>query len=73
MGSNNGYSVKEVINTALKYGEIDYLVEDRRKGDPAKLIASNYKAKNILGWVPKYTLDDMIKSDLEFRRKINNK
>jgi len=71
LGSNNGYSVKEVIDIASKYGVVNYDVEGRREGDPAKLIASNYKAKEILGWTPKYNLDDMIKTDLKFRRKIN--
>lgn len=71
LGSNNGYSVKEVIDMASKYGKVNYEVEGRREGDPAKLIASNYRAKEILGWTPKYNLDDMISSDLNFRKKIN--
>ncbi|NLV90757.1 MAG: UDP-glucose 4-epimerase GalE [Tenericutes bacterium] len=73
LGSNNGYSVKEVIDAASIYGKVNYEIVERREGDPAKLIASNSKAKDLLGWIPKYTLDDMIKTDLEFRRKINNK
>ena len=72
LGSNNGYSVKEVIDIASKYGKVNYDIEGRREGDPAKLIASNYKAKEILGWSPKYNLNDMILSDLEFRKKINS-
>lgn len=72
LGSNNGYSVKEVIDIASKYGKVNYDIEGRREGDPAKLIASNYKAKEILGWSPKYNLNDMILSDLEFRKKIND-
>lgn len=71
LGSNNGYSVKEVIDIASKYGNVNYEVVGRRVGDPAKLIASNTLAKEVLGWTPKYTLDDMIRTDLEFRRKIN--
>ncbi|WP_370807402.1 hypothetical protein [Faecalibacillus intestinalis] len=27
----------------------------RRAGDPAKLVADNSKAKEILGWQPQYT------------------
>ena len=71
LGSNNGYSVKEVIDIASKYGKVNYDIEGRRDGDPAKLIASNLRAKEILGWTPKLNLDDMIKSDLDFRKKIN--
>lgn len=70
LGSNNGYSVKEVIDVASKYGKVNYEVVERREGDPAKLIASNSKAKKILGWEPKYKLEDMIRTDLEFRKKL---
>lgn len=73
LGSNNGYSVKEVIDAASIYGKVNYEIVERREGDPAKLIASNTKAKDMLGWIPKYNLEDMIKTDLEFRKKINNK
>ena len=31
------------------------LYTSRRAGDPAKLVANNTKAKEILGWEPKYT------------------
>lgn len=72
LGSNEGYSVKEVVDVVSKYLDVKYEYAERREGDPAKLIASNEKAKELLGWVPKYNLDDMVRSDLEFRKKINN-
>lgn len=71
LGSNEGYSVKEVVDVVSKYLPVNYNVVGRREGDPAMLIASNDKAKKLLGWRPKYKLDDMVKSDLEFRKKIN--
>ncbi len=73
LGSNEGYSVKEVVDVVSKYLPVEYKIVGRREGDPAKLIASNKKAKELLGWTPKYKLEDMVKSDLEFRKKINNK
>lgn len=73
LGSNEGYSVKEVVDVVSKYLPVNYNIVGRRKGDPAKLIASNKKAKELLGWSPKYKLDDMVKTDLDFRKKINNK
>lgn len=69
LGSNEGYTVKEIIDEVSKYGNVNFEIVERREGDPAKLIASNELAKNVLGWVPKYTLSDIIKSDLEFRSK----
>lgn len=73
LGSNEGYSVKEVVDVVSKYLPVNYNIVGRREGDPAKLIASNKKAKELLGWSPKYKLDDMVKTDLDFRKKINNK
>ncbi len=64
LGSNSGYSVKEVFDTAKKVTEIDIKVEiaPRREGDPATLIASNKKAKEELGFEPHKTLVDMIQT-----------
>lgn len=73
LGSNEGYSVKQVIDEVSKYAKVNYEMCPRRDGDPAKLIASNDKAKEILGWVPKYSIEDIIKSDIEYRKKISNK
>lgn len=69
LGSNEGYSVKEVIQEVEKEYPVNYEIVGRRQGDPAKLIASNKKAKELLGWVPKYTLHDMIETDLGFRKQ----
>lgn len=70
LGSNEGYSVKQVIKEVSKIKKVNYIIGEKRIGDPAKLIASNKKAKEILGWHPKYKLDEIIKSDMKFREKI---
>lgn len=56
LGNGVGFSVREVIETAKKVTgkEIKVIEEERRAGDPAILIASSNKAKNILGWKPEY-------------------
>ena len=61
----DGYTVKEVIETARKVTgkPIKALEEGRRAGDPAVLIASSEKAKNILGWKPEHAdLEEIIAS-----------
>ena len=73
LGSNKGYSVLEIIKEVEKHYPVNYKITDRRKGDPAKLIASNEKAKEILGWSPKRDLSEIINSDIEYRKKIMNK
>lgn len=52
LGNGSGFSVNEVIETARKVTghEIPAVMEARRAGDPALLIASAEKAKRILGW-----------------------
>jgi UDP-glucose 4-epimerase len=65
LGNGNGYSVKEVIETARKVTghSIPAEVKDRRAGDPATLIASSEKAKNILGWKPQFDSLEKIIAD----------
>lgn len=73
LGSNEGYSVMQVINEVNKYAPVNYEMGERRAGDPGKLIASNKKAHEILGWTPKYNLEDIIKSDIDYRKKLSKK
>jgi UDP-glucose 4-epimerase len=74
LGSNEGYTVKQIIDEVEKYAHVNYEIVPRREGDPAKLIASNDRAKSILGWIPKYGIDDIIRTDIEYRKTlINNK
>ncbi|MFB4159249.1 UDP-glucose 4-epimerase GalE [Geomicrobium sp. JSM 1781026] len=56
LGNGNGYSVKEVIAMAREVTghPIPAEVKERRDGDPAQLIASSEKAKQMLGWEPRY-------------------
>ena len=57
LGSENGFSVKEMIETAKKITKKNFKVieEERRIGDPAKLIASSEKCRSILGWMPRHS------------------
>ncbi|MFJ8234240.1 UDP-glucose 4-epimerase GalE [Ureibacillus sp. NPDC094379] len=65
LGNGNGYSVKEVIEVARKVTNhpIPAEVKERRVGDPAMLIASSEKAKNILGWKPQFDSLEKIITD----------
>lgn len=59
LGNGVGFTVKEVIECARKVTghPIPAISAPRRAGDPAQLVASSEKAKNILGWNPQY--DDL--------------
>jgi len=54
LGNGKGFSVKEVIEIARKVTghPIPAVVEARRAGDPAVLIASSDRTKAELGWKP---------------------
>jgi UDP-glucose 4-epimerase len=64
LGTGDGNSVKEIIHAVEKISgkEIKSTTIERREGDPAILVADNKKAKEVLGWSPKYNLEDVIKS-----------
>jgi UDP-glucose 4-epimerase len=57
LGSGTGFSNREVIEAADKVSGKPIAVreEPRRPGDPARLVASNDRAKQALGWVPAVT------------------
>ena len=60
LGSGNGFTVKEMIEAAKEAtGEEIKVVIEKTLGDPAKLVASSQKAKEILGWTPEF--DDVKK------------
>ncbi|MGD1861901.1 MAG: UDP-glucose 4-epimerase GalE [Leptolyngbyaceae cyanobacterium] len=56
LGNGNGFSVREVIETARQVTgkEIMVVERDRRPGDPPRLIGSSDQARQILGWNPQY-------------------
>lgn len=63
LGNGVGFTVKEVIDTARKVTShpIPAKITPRRAGDPAQLIASSEKAKEILGWTPEHnSLEEII-------------
>ena len=69
LGSSTGYSVKEVVEEVSKHLDVKVLMGEPREGDPAMLIASSSKAKEVLGWSVKRSLADIIQTDIDFRRK----
>lgn len=73
LGSSKGYSVKQVIEAVQKIADVAVVIGERREGDPAKLIASAAKAQTMLGWNPQYTLQDIVQTDYDFRKKRLNK
>ena len=71
IGYGKGFSVKEVISTMKSVSGVDFRVdmEGRRDGDPAILIANNFKIKTKMNWQPKYDdLELICKSAYEWEK-----
>ncbi|RMF54568.1 UDP-glucose 4-epimerase GalE [Candidatus Woesearchaeota archaeon] len=64
LGSEKGYSVLEVIKEAERVvgRKIPFRIVGRRKGDPAKVVASSRLAFELLGWKAKLGLKEMLET-----------
>ena len=64
LGTGTGTSVHELVAAiqALAGGGFDAQSAPRRIGDAPALVADNRKAREILGWTPRYSLTDIIET-----------
>jgi UDP-glucose 4-epimerase len=62
LGNSNGFSVKQVIETARRITGREIRIQERprRPGDPPVLVGSSEIAKQILGWKPAFPNLDVI-------------
>ncbi|MCB0326836.1 MAG: UDP-glucose 4-epimerase GalE [Bdellovibrionales bacterium] len=70
LGTTTGYSILEIVSQAKRlFGDFNFEYQDRRAGDPDNLVASNAKAKEILGWVPEHSLESILTSAMAWHKK----
>jgi len=65
LGNGEGYSVRQVIETCERVSgkPIPAIEEQRRPGDPPRLVAGAQKAIDELGWKPQFaSLDQIVES-----------
>jgi len=62
LANGAGYSNLEIVEMVKKVTGRKFLVElaDRRAGDPPILIGDSNKAETVLGWKPRYLLEDIV-------------
>lgn len=62
LGNGNGFSVKEVIDTAKKVTdkEFNVVIAESRVGDPARLVADASLARKELNWKPEFSSLEVI-------------
>ncbi len=64
LGSGEGVSVRQIMGAVARTTGVDFepLVEGRRPGDPARIVASGELAARDLDWKMRHTIDDMVDS-----------
>jgi UDP-glucose 4-epimerase len=62
LGTSTGYSVRQVIDAVRRVTgrEFEVREEERRAGDPPRLVAANDRAREALGWAPEKGLDEIV-------------
>jgi UDP-glucose 4-epimerase len=74
LGTGNGVTVLEAIKSFEKVSgtKLNYEIGPRRPGDIIAIYANNDKAKNILGWEPKRTIDEMMSTAWKWEQRLKN-
>ena len=71
-GYGKGYSVKEVLLKIREISGVNFPIAEtpRREGDPACVVASADKIKELIGWKPAHdSLDEIVSSALAWEKK----
>lgn len=74
VGTGNGNTVLEVIKAFEKVSgkKLNYRIGPRREGDVIKTWANTDKIKNLLGWTPKYSLEDSMRDAWNWQVKLGS-
>ncbi len=72
LGSGNGVSVLEVIQTFEKISgiKLNYEIAARREGDVEAIYANNEKARELLHWQIQYSLEEMMDTAWRWQLKM---
>ncbi|MGG7518925.1 UDP-glucose 4-epimerase GalE [Allorhizobium undicola] len=73
LGTGTGTTVKELLSAIETISRKPFPVEfvGRREGDSHTLVANNDKAREVLGWSPQYTLEDIIRTAWKWHSSAN--
>jgi UDP-glucose 4-epimerase len=75
LGTTTGSSVMEIVHAVEGVTDrtLPVVCGERRGGDPARLVASSAKAREVLGWTPdQSTLDQMVGSAWDWMQRNPN-
>ena len=73
VGTGNGNTVLEVIHAFEKVNglKLNYVIGPRRPGDVEKTWADTTKINQVLGWFPKYSLEDSMRDSWRWQQGLN--
>lgn len=70
LGTGVGVSIRELASSIERSGYgLKVREVERRVGDPPELVADPSKANEILGWRAQKSFDDIVKSEIAWRKK----
>lgn len=72
LGTGNGVTVLEAIRSFEKVSgvKLNYEIGPRRPGDVIAIYANNDLARKQLGWSPKFSLDEMMRTAWEWEQRL---
>ena len=70
LGTGQGTTVREVVEMVKRVTRKDFPVNELpgRPGDPVAIYADSSKARRELGWQPRYSLEDMVRTAYEWHK-----
>ncbi|NRQ16382.1 UDP-glucose 4-epimerase GalE [Ensifer sesbaniae] len=73
LGTGTGTTVKELLTAIADVSGRAFNIDlvERREGDSTTLVANNDKARDILGWVPRYDLSDITRTAWNWHSRRN--
>jgi UDP-glucose 4-epimerase len=75
-GYGHGFSVLEVVDTVKRVSGVDFKVEKapRRPGDPDRIVAASDRARQVLGWQPRFDdLPTIVGHALNWQRELQKR
>jgi UDP-glucose 4-epimerase len=72
LGTGKGITVLEAISAFEKVSgqKLNYEKGARRAGDVVAIYANNDKSKNILGWIPRFDIEDMMRTAWKWEQRL---
>lgn len=75
LGTGSGFSIREILTAVEQVlaAPVPHRISPRRPGDPPSLVALAEKARDVLGWEPKYSdIETIVRTAAAWARRHHN-